>query len=249
MGRIRISAAFVVVVTIQGFVQVPLTPAVAQSQTSWGRYHSPVISSDGTHIAFVEEQIPSGREDIFVRNLVTGALLPVSAPTPGEANGDSLEPAISADGRYIAFESAASNLVPGDTNDRIDVFVRDTRSATTTRVSVSSSGEQSLQESFAPSISGDGRFVTFHTRWSLAPNDANYWVAGDPTDVYVRDTLLSTTTVASTNSSGMAAGWSSYPDISTDGGFICFESKSVDLVSGDSNGGSDVFVKNLRTGT
>src|SRR4028118_2224225 len=80
-----------------------------------------------------------------------------------QANGGSIDPSISPDGRFVAFESEASNLVPGDTNDTSDIFVRDTLTNTTTRVSVDSAGNQGNNGSFTPSISADGRFVAFST--------------------------------------------------------------------------------------
>jgi Tol biopolymer transport system component len=97
--------------------------------------------------------------------------------TGAQANSDSYGPALSPDGRYVTFVSAASNLVPGDTNDTGDVFVRDRRTDTTSRVSVSGTGEQ------ANNTSADGRYVAFSSGGSnLVPCDTN-----DTSDVFVRD--------------------------------------------------------------
>jgi hypothetical protein len=92
---------------------------------------------------------------------------------------------VSADGRYVAFYSYASNLVAGDTNERADVFVRDTQAGTTTRVSVDGTGAQADGDSFDPAVSADGRYVAFYS-------NASNLVAGDTnarTDAFVRDTL------------------------------------------------------------
>ena len=95
----------------------------------------------------------------------------------GDPNGESYTPSISADGRYVAFRSAASNLAPGDTNRAIDVFVHDGTTGTTNRVSVRSNGDQANANSFAPSISADGRYAAFH---SYATN----LVSGDTNDLF-----------------------------------------------------------------
>src|SRR3954452_24678747 len=100
---------------------------------------------------------------------------PVSVSSSGErGNDDSFEPDISADGRYVAFVSGASNLVPRDTNDYADVFVRDRVLGTTQRVSVSSTGRQGNGHSYEPAISANGRYVAFTSKASkLVPRDRN----------------------------------------------------------------------------
>src|SRR4028119_1491045 len=102
-------------------------------------------------------------------------ITPVSVDSAGNlGNRDSLLSSISADGRFVAFSSGASNLVPGDTNNRNDIFVRDTLTNTTTRVSVDSAGNQANSNSERPSISADGRFVAFDSNASnLVPEDTN----------------------------------------------------------------------------
>src|SRR5262249_45043093 len=115
-----------------------------------------------------------------------------------QGNGSSFFVATSADGRYVAFESFAGNLVPGDTNGKADVFVRDRLTGSIERVSVSSSGVQGNGASGLPSISADGRYVVFES-------DADNLVPGDTnaaTDVFVRDRVLGTTTRVSVSSSG-----------------------------------------------
>jgi Tol biopolymer transport system component len=161
-------------------------------------------------------------------------------------NGGSEEPSLSATGRFVAFYSSAPGLVPGDSNNIDDVFVRDRQLGTIERVSVSTAGAAGNGDSDFPSISADGRYVAFRSAaFNFDPADA------DPTqDIYVRDRLAGTTTLVSKDSAGVAApfGHSSYPSISADGHFVAFESLSKDLVPEDTNGVSDIFVHELLTG-
>jgi Tol biopolymer transport system component len=163
-----------------------------------------------------------------------------------QANSRSMSPAISADGRYVAFESYASNLVAGDTNDRRDVFVGDRVTGTTERVSVSSSGTQANSRSMSPAISADGRYVAFNS-------DARNLVAGDTNraqDVFVHNRSTGTTRRVSKSSSGTQANQrSSTGGISADGRYVAFESWASNLVAGDTNDRSDVFVRDRATGT
>ena len=139
------------------------------------------ISSDGRYLVFLSvasNQVAGDTNnvsDVFVRNLAAGTTTRVSVATSGaEAKAGSFSPSISADGRYVAFMSNASNLVIGDTNNRSDVFVRDLVTSTTVRASVASSGARGNGRSSGPSISPDGRYVAFLSEASnLVPGDAN----------------------------------------------------------------------------
>jgi len=165
-----------------------------------------------------------------------------------EANGFSgySRVAISADGRYVAFTSDAyaSNLVPGDTNDSCDVFLRDRLAGTTERVSVSSSGEQgdcgSGESGLA--ISADGRYVAFQSYANnLVPEDG--YAGGD---VFVHDRETGTTDLVSISTSGEQANAESGNEgvaISSDGRCVAFPSFASNLVYGDTNGWMDVFVR------
>jgi Tol biopolymer transport system component len=168
------------------------------------------------------------------------------ASSGAQANGHSLAAAISADGRYVAFYSSATNLVAGDTNGDRDVFVHDNQTGRTTRVSVASSGAQSNGQSFSPSISADGRYVAFYS-------DANDLVAGDTNnadDVFVHDNQTGATTRVSVSSSGGQGDAGSYlPAISADGRYVAFASDATNLVAGDTNRLRDIFVHDLATGT
>jgi Tol biopolymer transport system component len=126
------------------------------------------LSADGRFVAFGSEAstlVPddtNGGSDVFVHDRQTGRTTRVSVgPNGRQSNNGSYQPALSAGGRVVAFTSLASNLVPGDTNDAPDVFVRDRQTGTTRRVSVSSGGAQGNAYSYTPSISADGRFVAF----------------------------------------------------------------------------------------
>ncbi len=189
---------------------------------------------------------------MVVPQVAVGALIErVSVASNGTQGNDgsaaySGSPAISANGRYVAFASGSSNLVPGDTNDRTDVFVRDLRSGTTRRVSVAGDGTQANHGSHAPAISADGRYVTFASVASnLVPGDTNH-----TGDVFVRDLRSGTTRRVSVAGNGAQGNHSSYGSaISADGRYVAFLSDASNLVPGDTNGASDVFVRDRRSGT
>jgi len=136
---------------------------------------------------------------------------------------------LSSDGRYVAFQTAAANLVPGDTNLVVDVLVRDRMNGTTERVSVSSAGVQGNNQSVCPAISADGRYVAFwgsSTNLVLADTNASY-------DVFVRDQQAGTTERVSLSSAGVQGdGASSGQAISADGRFVVFFSTATNLVPG-----------------
>src|SRR5438445_496038 len=176
----------------------------------------------------------------------------VSVASDGtEGNDVSLGSALSADGRFVAFDSAATDLVAGDTNGVSDVFVHDRQTGTTERVSVASDGTQGNDASFYSALSADGRFVAFDS-------DATNLVAGDTngtTDVFVHDRQTGTTervSVASgggTQGNGKSGGFFAFPALSADGRFVAFQSDAPNLVAGDTNGTTDVFVHDRQTGT
>jgi Tol biopolymer transport system component len=165
------------------------------------------------------------------------------------SNGTSIDPAISANGRFVAFASTASNLVPGDSNNREDVFVRDRQTGTTERVSVRTGGGQSNNPSSMPTLSADGRFVAFASAaTNLVPGDTNN---GD--DVFVHDRRTGTTERVSVRTGGSQGNGSSAfffpPALSANGRFVVFDSFASNLVAGDSNLSEDVFVHDRQTGT
>src|SRR2546428_413238 len=161
----------------------------------------------------------------------------VSVASDGtQANAGNADSAISADGRFVAFTSSATNLVPGDSNAVADVFVHDRMTATTERVSVASDGTQANGASDRAAISGDGRFVAFRSSASnLVPGDTN-----GALDVFVHDRETGETTIASIASDGTQGnGSSSRPSLSADGRFVAFTSSASNLVPGDTNSTDD----------
>ncbi len=211
------------------------------------------ISADGRYVAFESAAtslvFPDQNVaiDVFVRDLVSGVTTLESVAYTGlQADTDCLAPSISADGRYVAFWSYASNLVPGDTNGCADVFVRDRQSRTTIRVSLDSSGAQGDGDSLNPVISADGRFVAFESyATSLVPGDTNA-----TEDVFVRELATGRTTRVSVASSGAQSfGDAGSPSISADGRYVAFQSLAADLVPGDTNGKADVFVHDVLRGS
>jgi archaellum component FlaF (FlaF/FlaG flagellin family) len=224
----------------------------------------PSVSGDGRMVAFVSaapDLIPgdtNGAYDIFVRDLVSQTTTRVSVADAGvQGTGGSQTPVISANGRYVAFNSYASNLVPNDTNNANDVFVHDLVMHTTRRVSVDSSGSQmSLGAggtyfgslNFRPAISSDGRYVAFDAKTLIGPNPlGNYSTRGM---IYVRDTVALTTTTVSIASDGSSANNKSYqPAISGNGKFVAFVSSASNLVLGDTNTIDDVFLRDVANGS
>jgi Tol biopolymer transport system component len=166
----------------------------------------------------------------------------------GQGNGGSEGPSISANGRFVAFASLASDLVAGDDNGVEDVFVRDRMTGKTKRVSVSSTGAQAngMSWGFPVSISNDGRYVAFESHAdNLVSGDGNGSV-----DIFVRDTKLHKTRRVSVSQTGGDGDNQSFnPVISGDGGAVAFESDADNLVPNDTNGATDVFVRNLKTHT
>jgi len=214
---------------------------------------NPALSTNGRYVAFessASNLVPgdtNGVGDVFVHDRDTGATARVSVASNGVAgNASSGSPAISADGRYVAFRSGASNLVPGDTNGDTDVFVYDRDTGATARVSVASNGSQANGESRLPALSGDGRYIAFESEASnLVPADSNgQW------DVFVHDRQTGATTRVSVASNGSPAnGASDFPTLSADGRYVAFGSQASNLVPADTNGAWDVFVHDRQTAT
>jgi Tol biopolymer transport system component len=204
---------------------------------------------------------------------VTGATVRVSVASDGtEGNEESSSPSISADGRYVAFASYASNLVPDDTNDCVilppshlycsDVFVHDRKTGATTRVSVGSYGTQGHRGSGSPDISADGRYITFSSSAdNLVLDDTNFCGRdGNCSDVFVHDRMTAATTRVSVASDGTEGNNHSYrSSISADGRYVALQSVASNLVPGDTNdlcynnstssNCSDIFVHDRATGT
>jgi uncharacterized repeat protein (TIGR01451 family) len=225
---------------------------------------TPSISSDGRYVAFAsnaDDLVASDENgtirDVFVRDLQTGTTVLVSIASDG-TQGDhaSYNPSISADGRYVAFESTATNLISGGTGDNYEIYVHDRDAdedgtfdetdpggVETTRVSVDSAGTPGNGHAFSPSISGHGRYVAFASHaTNLTTGDAN-----GARDIFVHDRQTGATSCVSVHTDGTLGDDDSYsPSISDDGHHVAFYSEASNLVDGDANGVRDVFVHDRR---
>ncbi len=217
------------------------------------RSYSPSVSDDGRFVAFrsdannLVDGDTNGKGDIFIKDRLTGELSRVSNAFDGsQGNNHSFEPAISGDGNKVAFRSYASNLVAGTDNNFEDIYVKDLRTGTILRANTSTDGQQGNNAVWVPSLSYDGRFLSFpSTATNLVPGDTNAaW------DVFLKDLNTGETTRVSTTVNGTQAnGASNYATISGDGRYVTFLSSASNLVSDDTNGKEDVFIKDTLTGT
>ncbi|MSU58714.1 MAG: DUF11 domain-containing protein [Pedosphaera sp.] len=221
-------------------------PATANDYT-WDFHLSP----DGRWLGFVSygtDLAPNdtnGDEDIFLRDLLNGTNVLVSMNRSNTASGNNYSelPRVSADGRYVAFLSRASDLVTGDTNFDSDIFLRDLLTASNRLVSVNATGvgpgnDGAYDEEMTP----DGRFIVFESYSSnLVTNDSN----GFTDDIFIRDMNAAVPELISVNAAGTGSGNNgSYdPNVSADGRYVTFESDASDLVAGDTNNTTDVFVR------
>ncbi|MEW6268813.1 MAG: hypothetical protein AB1689_05895, partial [Thermodesulfobacteriota bacterium] len=198
---------------------------------------------------------------LLLATLAASLAGPAAAQTRGKVTRESVDslgagaalggsrPSLSADGRFIAFDSASDDLVPNDTNQDTDVFVRDRETGVVQRVSLAWNGMEARDDSVCPDISADGRYVAFRSlAWNLYPGGANL---GSPrSDVYVHDRQQGTTTrVSVPEAGGDPNGDSGCPAISGDGQRVVFDSVASNLVAGDDNGSADVFLVDLATST
>jgi Tol biopolymer transport system component len=218
-----------------------------------GHSYHPALSADGRFVAFVslaDNLVPgdlNGAGDIFLYDNVSESIERVSLGAGGqEANGASRNPALSADGRFVAFRSEASNLAPGSAHNGSHIYLYDRLAGTMERVSVNSAGEPGNDDSYRPAVSADGRFVAFSSR-------ATNLVAGDTNgaeDVFLRDRHSGTTVRITVGEQGVEAnGHSMEPAISADGRLVAFQSQASNLVAGDTNGVADVFVYDRLAGS
>jgi Tol biopolymer transport system component len=231
----------------------------AAGAKSNGLSWTPSISADGRLIAFQSEASnlhpddPDDGRDVFVRDLeanTTELVSRAAGATGVKANGESDPPAISADGRFVAFASGASNLHPDDTDATWDIFVRDLETDTVTLASraTGAAGAKSNGDAGYAAISADGRYVAFSSEaTNLDPGDTD-----STDDVYVRDLQTSTTTLVSraTGAAGTKGdGYSYEPALSADGARVAFISQATNLHPDDGDGNPSVFVRDLRTST
>lgn len=221
------------------------------------------ISGDGRYVVFVSgatNLVPgdtNGDDDIFVYDRDTNSIEIVSiglgdektSSVSSSSDGASAMPSISLNGRYVVFESVATNLIEGDTNGESDIFIRDLLLDTTERVSITNEGNEAVGYSIAPAMSSDGRYVSFFS-------EDNTLVSGDTnalSDYFVRDLLLNTTERVNVSSeevesNGLLSTVTRH-GISNDGRYAVFSSLATNLVPGDTNGVDDIFVRDMELGT
>ncbi len=210
------------------------------------------VSDDGRYVVFesnatnLVDDDGNGFTDVFVRDLELRTTTRVSVNADGtDADGSSGRPAISGDGRYVAFESTATDLVEGDTSGTGGVFVRDLLTGRTTKISLHSNGGESNGPSGRSSINRDGRYVSFVSAASnLVEGDGNGFA-----DIFVRDLQDGLTERVSVNTVGGDANVPSWvSSISANGRYVGFISSADNLVDGDTNGFRDIFVRDLELG-
>jgi len=214
----------------------------------------PSVSGDGRYVAFqssASNLVSGGRSaagDVYRRDMVTGTTVLVSvSATGGDANGFSNRPSISADGRYVAFNSTATNLVANAPAAGTQVYVRDLQTGTTVRVAPTDGGSAD-DSSLRPDISADGHYVAFVSdATNLVPGATD---ANGERDVYRFDRVTSTTQrVSVSTTGGDGNGASTRPAISADGRYVVFQSTASNLISDDTNHQTDVFRRDMVTGT
>lgn len=264
MGRSPLAAGFLVIMVL-GIPRAPAAPApsapagvvtallsvASDGASTNGDSFDPALSVDGAAVAFTSVATnltasgSAGVVNVFVRDRTGRTMQASDAPDGLAGDGDSGSPALSGDGGVVAFDSFATNLVSEDTNGVSDVFVRDLTSGRTSRVSVDSAGREGNGHSFSPSISADGHIVAF-------ASDATALVTGDQNragDVFVHDRRTAQTSRVSATSDGASGNGDSFsPAISADGRFVAFVSNATNLVRGDTNGATDVFVHDRKAG-
>ncbi len=254
-------AALVVLQVTSGSISAqPVRPASVPHSppvTGAGNSYTPVFSVDGRYVAFlshannlVTNDDLGPHLDLFLRDLATTNSVLVSVNTNGIGGGnDDVGCAVlSSNGQFVAFETAASNLVPDDSNRAADIFVRDTVAGTTTLVSVNADGSASgIGPSWGPLISADGRYVIFESGASnLVTNDFN-----GTNDIFIRDLTRGVTRLVSLNADATASanGPSGSPSISTDGLIVAFASQANDIVVGATNRLGEIYVRDVVAGS
>lgn len=206
----------------------------------------PVIAANGRFIAFSSKATnfvageTNTAADIFIYDMQTQQIRGIN---PLDSNGDSLNPSISADGRWVVFESTASNLVVNDTNNAADIFLFDTQANQITRISVDAGGAQGNGTSIHPMIAANGSVVVFESEASnLVSGDTN-----NSSDIFLYD-ITTRNVQRISQATHQADKGSYYPAVTAEGKIVVFESEATNLVANDTNGFAEIFIKDLTTG-
>jgi len=225
-----------------GAVKHVSTPATG---TLGGVSDAPVISFDGNSIVFENTQ-PRGLTTLQVKNMTTGEIAVVSADATGAAaDGKSWDASMSADGNYVAFTSAATNLSVLDNNKKEDIFVKNMADGSVVNVSVNENGIQANAASANASISADGSAVVFNSKATNLFKDTSNGLDR----VYFKQLVDDTLVLASTNASGKLANGDSYnAAVSSNGRYVVFTSKATNLADADFTSNADVYLKDMQTG-
>jgi Tol biopolymer transport system component len=216
-----------------------------------GSSYKPSVSNNGRYAAFSSDASnfaandTNNASDVFLYDVKTRIITLVSVNAEGmPGNGRSFDAQISGNGRFVVYLSNAGNLVEGDTNDQYDIFLYDRKKNTTRRISINSLGEQANGSSLSPRISTKGRFIAYVSDAdNLVDNDNNQLP-----DIFRFDNKTGITSRISLNAKGgEATGAGSFsPDINANGRYVVFESYADDLVEGDTNGNSDIFLSDTK---
>ena len=235
-----------------------IDPSVGPPVSGGGNSMNPIITPDGRYVLFASTadnlaltssntpflaQSPP-KMNVFLRDRTNGTttLVSVNLAGTGGGNGDSIPIELSTNGQFALFESSASDLVPGDTNNATDVFVRDLVNGTNILVSISTNGGCANGASWESAMTPDGRYVAFaSTASNLVPNDTN-----GIQDIFVRDLQTGVTTLASPGAIPNATGpsRSDSPQLTPDGRYVAFLSTATNLVPGVTTVG-EVYVRDL----
>ena len=232
--------------------QLVWASATAQNSQSNGDSQHPSLSGNGNLVAFdslasnLSGIDTNNKSDIFLKNLKTGELRLISTNQQGaQGNGHSSHPLLSSDGRWLAFESDASNLVVGDTNGKRDIFIKDLQTGLIERLNLSSNGQQDNGNAHLEAMSANGRVLAFSS-------DGDNLSAGDSNrqrDIFIKNRDKAGVERVSLDSAGQQANGASHDaDLSSDGRIVSFSSKASNLSANDNNLSEDVFVKDLQTG-
>jgi Tol biopolymer transport system component len=239
-------------------------PSASQPAGGGGDSWHPILTPDGRYVLFASRannlvlsgtnspflnQVPP-KINVFLRDRITGTttLVSVNMTGTGPGNGDSIPTALSTNGQFALFESAASDLVPGDTNNATDIFLRDLVHGTNQLVSVNTNGSIGNGASWESVMTPDGRYVAFASLANrLAPNDNN-----QIQDIFVRYTQAGVTVLASPGAAAASASYvssSDSPQITPDGRYVVFRSSAIKLVYPGSSVVNEIYVRDLGLNT